>query len=278
MPSRRRASLITLTTDIGSAYAAQMKAVLSQYVPLSRVVDLTHELAPHRIDEASFLLQAMARGFPPGTIHVVVVDPGVGGGRKSLGIECKEGSILIGPDNGVLMPLARQLGVRRSVAFEANRIRKGDRVGTTFDGRDLFAPAAGRLARGDPLDRLGHPVRPRSNELPVARTRGSTVFGQILHVDRFGNIITNVPTRWIPTSTTKIRIRVGRRPARSIPWVTNYETLGRGKLGGLGSSFGMVELSVAEGNASRRLRAKVGGSVELSIPQGKFLSRAGLAQ
>jgi S-adenosyl-L-methionine hydrolase (adenosine-forming) len=272
--SRPRPALITLTSDVGWAYAAQMKAVLSRYVPLARVVDLAHDLAPHRIDEAGFLLEAMAREFPRGTVHVVVVDPGVGGNRRALAIECRDGTRLLGPDNGVLMPLARRLGVRRSFALDPNRIVRRGRVGTTFDGRDLFAPAAGRLARGERLERLGHPARPIPYRLPVARASGSRSRGSILHIDRFGNLITNVRSSWVPRSTQKIRIRLGRRPPQTVPWVRSYQMLGRKRLGALGSSFGRIELAVAEGNASRRLHAKVGDAVELSKSRTKLRSSA----
>ncbi len=274
MPPRRPSPIVTLTTDVGAAYAAQMKGVLSRYISLARVVDLTHDLTPHRIEEAAFLLRAMAVEFPPGTIHVAVVDPGVGGHRKRVGIQCQDGSFLVGPDNGVLMPLARRLGITRCVELQPDRIGGSKRVGTTFDGRDLFAPAAGRLARGTDLRQLGRPVRPRPFELPAARSRRSRIDGQILHIDRFGNLVTNVPTGWIPPTTTRLRVRIGRGITRNLPWVSNYETLGRGIAGGLGSSFGQVELAVAEGNASRRLQARVGDPVALSIPRAKLPRRA----
>lgn len=274
MRSQRRPALITLTTDIGWAYAAQMKAVLSRYVPLARVVDLAHDLTPHRIDEAGFLLEVMGREFPRGTIHVAVVDPGVGGNRRALVIACRDGTRLLGPDNGVLMPLARSLGIRRSFALEPVQVGRRGRVGTTFDGRDLFAPAAGRLAQGEPPERLGHPVRPKPYRLPVARMSASTCHGSILHIDRFGNLITNIPSTWVPRATKELRIRLGRRVHRTVPWVRSYEMLGRGVLGALGSSFGRIELAVAEGNASRRVRARISDAVAFSKVKPKFRSRA----
>jgi S-adenosyl-L-methionine hydrolase (adenosine-forming) len=276
--SPRRPALITLTTDIGWAYAAQMKAVLSRFVALGRVVDLAHDLTPHRIDEAAFLLEAMSQGFPPGTIHVVVVDPGVGGNRSALAIECRDGTRLLGPDNGVLMPLAQRLGVRRSFTLDPDRIVRRGRVGTTFDGRDLFAPAAGRLARGEPMVRLGHPVRPKAYRLPVARRTGSTSYGSILHIDRFGNLITNIPSSWVPRSTKHLRVRLGPRISKTVPWVSSYEILGRGRLGALGSSFGRIELAIAEGNAGLRVRARVGDSVELSCVAARLQSAASVAR
>ncbi|MFZ0891286.1 MAG: SAM-dependent chlorinase/fluorinase [Thermoplasmata archaeon] len=278
MRSQRRPALITLTTDIGWAYAAQMKAVLSRYVPLARVVDLAHDLTPHRIDEAGFLLEAMGREFPRGTIHVAVVDPGVGGNRRALLIECRDGTRLLGPDNGVLMPLAQSLGIRRSFALEPARVGRPGRVGTTFDGRDLFAPAAGRLVQGEPPERLGHPVRPKSYHLPVARMSASTSHGSILHIDRFGNLITNIPSTWVPCATKELRIRLGRRVRQTVPWVRSYEMLRRGNFGALGSSFGTIEFAIVEENASRRVRAQVGNSVEVSWAQATHDSPASLVR
>ena len=113
-----RKRLVTLTTDVGAAYAAQMKGVLARALPPGTVVDLVLDLRPHAIEEAAFLLRHMAPTFPPGTVHVAVVDPGVGGRRAPIAVACREGSFLVGPDNGVLGPLAEVLGVRRVVRLE----------------------------------------------------------------------------------------------------------------------------------------------------------------
>jgi S-adenosyl-L-methionine hydrolase (adenosine-forming) len=249
----RHPRLVTLTTDIGSAYAAQMKAVLARAHPPLTVIDLAHDLTPHAIGEAAFLVRAMARGFPSGTVHVVVVDPGVGGRRASLVIATKDGSRLVGPDNGVLAPLAEALGGGR-----AYRLRPtGPRVGRTFDGRDVFAPTAVRLAQGTPPARLGVPVRPRPFHLPEAARSARGARGAVLHIDRFGNVITNVPSDWVPRTVRRISLRLHGRVARNLPFARSYEQLGRGRLGVLPSSFGVLEVSVGQGSAARRLRASV---------------------
>jgi S-adenosyl-L-methionine hydrolase (adenosine-forming) len=258
MPARRRLPWITLTTDLGSAYAAQMKAVLAHFVPPGHLVDLTHEIAPHRIDEAAFLLRAMARDFPAGTVHIVVVDPGVGGRRHPIAIRTSDGSTLVGPDNGVLWPLARSLGVRRAVRLDPARSYRPERVGTTFDGRDLFAPVAGRIARGARLAAFGPTIEPRRYEWPTCIRSSTGALGQILHIDRFGNLITNIPTEVVPTRAQRIDVRWRRRSFARLPWVTSYESLPSGKIGLLGSSFGYVEIAVPQGNAARRWRARVG--------------------
>jgi S-adenosyl-L-methionine hydrolase (adenosine-forming) len=253
--------LVTLTTDIGSAYAAQMKAVLAHTLPPGGIVDLAHDLRPHAIGEAAFLVRAMARGFPPGTVHVVVVDPGVGGRRAPIVVECRDGSRLVGPDNGVLMPLARALGRPRAYRIDPRRLAARERVGTTFDGRDLFAPTAALLARGTPARRLGRPIRPRPYAVPAARRTTTGARGEVLHADRFGNLITNVPTEWLPHGAARVRVRLGRGAPRALPVARSYEELGRSRAGLLGSSFGLLELGVSEGSAARRFGAAVGAPV-----------------
>lgn len=263
-PRPVRPRLVTLTSDLGAAYAAQMKAVLARSLSPGRVVDLAHDLRPHAVDEAAFLVRAMARGFPAGTVHLVVVDPGVGGGRAPIAIECSDTSRLVGPDNGVLMPLAHELGTPRAVRIEADRVRSSSRVGTTFDGRDLFAPAAALLARGIRLARLGPSFAPVEYRIPEPTRERRGARGEVVHVDHFGNLITNIPSEWIPRRLPTLRLVLKRAPARSAPWVTSYDALGVGRLGALPSSFGLVELTVGRGRADVRLGARVGTPVRFS--------------
>lgn len=240
-----------------------MKAVLARRRPPGTVVDLAHDLRPHGLGEAAFLLRAMAVGFPAGTVHVAVIDPGVGGRRAPIVIECEDGSTLVGPDNGVLIPLADALGRPRAFRIDPHRLEPGSRVGTTFDGRDLFAPIAGRIAEGVSASRLGPPIRPHRYSIPVPRPTRGGVAGEVVHEDRFGNLITNIPSEWVPVGTLRLEIRVGGGPKRLVDFVRSYEELGRGRVGSLGSSFGLVELAVAEGNAARRLRGSVGSIVRV---------------
>jgi S-adenosyl-L-methionine hydrolase (adenosine-forming) len=255
---RHRLPLVTLSSDVGSAYAAQMKAVLAHSLDPGRVVDLSHDLPAHAVEEAAFVVRAMAAGFPPGTIHVVVVDPGVGGRRVPVVVECRDGSRLVGPDNGVLYPLAQLLGVGPAYRIEAGRLRARRRVGTTFDGRDVFAPAAVRLAEGQRPADLGPPSDLRILSLPEARKRDGGAEGNVVHVDHFGNLITNVPTDWVPARTSYVGVRVGSRRNHRLPWATSYESVGGGRAGALGSSFGTVEVAVSRGRAVARFRARVG--------------------
>jgi len=259
----RRPRLITLASDIGSAYAAQMKAVLAHRLRPGHAIDLSHDLRPHAVGEAAFLLRAMAIGFPAGTVHVAVVDPGVGGRRAPIAIECADGSSLVGPDNGVLIPLAEALGRPRAYRIDPMKLRFPARVGRTFDGRDLFAPAAARLAEGTPARDLGPRIRPHHYEIPAPHRTRVGARGEVLHVDHFGNLVTNVPTGWIPRGRGRIAVRLGRSGFRPFPVAPSYEGLGRGRAGVLGSSFGLLEVAVGEGSAERRFRVGVGRAVEM---------------
>lgn len=261
-PGRPPRRLVTLTSDVGAAYAAQMKAVLLSRLPAERLVDLAHDLRAHDIAEGAFLLRAMAERFPPGSVHLAVVDPGVGGRRAPLIVACGDGSTLVGPDNGLLMPLAARLGSPRAFRIDPARLPFHRRVGTTFDGRDLFAPAAAELALGRRPEELGRRVRPRALSLPEPRRHRDGAEGLVLHVDRFGNAVTNVPTDWVPSGTSALWLESVRR--RRLPWDTRYEGHRPGELLALGSSFGLVEFSVARGSAAESAGLAVGTRVRVS--------------
>jgi len=260
-----RSRLVTLTSDIGSVYSAQMKGILLQYVGAERIVELANDLPAHRIGEAAFLFRHMAAAFPRGTVHVAVVDPGVGGARAPVAVRCRDGTHLVGPDNGVLDPLARHLGVASVVRLSPEGVRPAASVSPTFEGRDLFAPAAGRIALGTPISRLGDPWKLLRFELPEARRSPEGAEGVVIHADRFGNLITNVPSAWTAGSGTQILARVGGR-ARTLRHVRTYEELPERAIGLLGSSFGVLEIAVREGRATERLGATVGDAVELWWP------------
>lgn len=247
---------------MGAAYAAQMKAVLAHCVPPGTVVDLAHDLRPHDVVEAAFVVRAMAERFPAGSVHVVVVDPGVGGPRAPVAVRCRDGTVLVGPDNGVLVPLCRSLGGGTAYRIERRRLGAGPRVGTTFDGRDVFAPAAGLIASGTSPRRLGPPTTLRDLPTrPPRRVPGGAV-GSVAHVDRFGNLITDIPSGWRPADSAGVTVRCARL-RRRLPWVTSYGEGGAARAVALGSSFGTVELAVGERRADERFGAGVGARVRL---------------
>jgi len=261
--ARRRSAavrLVTLSSDVGAAYAAQMKAVLLRELPPERVVDLAHDLRAHDVAEAAFVVRAMAERFPAGTVHLVVVDPGVGGHRAPLGVACADGSFAVGPDNGVLVPLVRALGGGTAYRLDPRRVSATPRVGTTFDGRDLFAPAAARLALGVPLDRLGRRSRLSRPATTGPRRLPHGAVGRVVHADRFGNLVTNVPTAWLPERPGALLVRIGGRQRR-LPRAANYEAGAARRPVVLGSSFGTLEIAVPRGRADDRLGVTAGAPV-----------------
>ncbi|MCI4349200.1 MAG: GNAT family acetyltransferase [Thermoplasmata archaeon] len=259
MPAR----LVTLSTDFGPIYAAQVKGILAHFLPADRIVELSEDLPIHQVRESAFLVRQMARTFPAGTVHLVVVDPGVGGGRAALAVRCRDGSVLVGPDNGVLSPLATELGVAECVRLDPNQVGRTRFVSATFEGRDLFAPAAGRIARGTALRRLGRPTNMLRLRLPLAHHRRGGAEGEVFHTDRFGNAVTNIPSEHGPPLGAIVR--VGWPPARTVRArsVRTYSELALGELGVLPSSFGLLELSQRESRASDRWNLRTGDPVRL---------------
>ena len=243
--------IITLLTDFGTAdgYVAEMKGVLLTELPTATVVDIAHDIPAHDVDAGRIAIARYWRRFPRGTVHLAVVDPGVGSARAAIAVE-SEGRILVGPDNGLLSP-ALLIPAARAV-----RLDVPVQAAATFHGRDVFAPAAARLAMGTPLDALGAPhptpVIRRTPE-PQRGPMGELV-GQVLTIDRFGNAVTNL---------------VGMRGAsvvaegRELPLKRTYADLDPGQAGAVVGSSGLIEIVVREGRASDVLSLARGSRVWL---------------
>jgi hypothetical protein len=234
-------SLITLLTDFGTAdgYVAELKGVLFTGAPESQVVDLSHEIPPHDIESTRLTVARYWRRFPAGTIHLVLVDPGVGTERAALAVE-SEGRFLVGPDNGVLSP-ALLLGSARAVALPV-----GPAASRTFHGRDVFAPAATALATGSPLESLGvaaaDPIVRRTKE--AIRREDGAVVGEVIAVDRFGNAITNL------AGARSGVVAAGGRP---VPIRATYADVQPGSAVALIGSSGLLEIAVRDGSAAATL-------------------------
>jgi S-adenosylmethionine hydrolase len=205
MPSK---ALITLLTDFGTAdaFVASMKGVILGINPDATIVDITHDIPPHGIRHAAFVLKSAYRHFPKGTIHVVVVDPGVGGPRKPL-LVVHPKAYFIGPDNGLFSYIYKErtkLQVYR-LAGSAYRLKK---YSPTFDGRDLFAPVAAWLSNGITPEKLGQKVKDYvAFPIPEPRQlKNHSLQGQVIHTDRFGNLITNITRKMIKHWTVAERI------------------------------------------------------------------------
>ncbi len=260
------AAIITLTTDFGAreAYVAAMKGVILGIVRAAgqtvEVVDVTHEVAPHDVAEAALALDAVVPFFPPGTVHLAVVDPGVGTARRGVAVAAG-GQIFIGPDNGLFTPFIAGTSWR-AWELTAPEYRRST-VSRTFHGRDVFAPAAAHVAAGVDPAWLGAPVTdPVRLAWPEAREVGGAVAGAVLHVDRFGNLVTSVPADAIAGALgAGATVRVAGRP---VPVVGTYGELARGRVGALVGSSGRLEIAVREGSAARALRARRGTAVVVS--------------
>jgi hypothetical protein len=266
MGDRARRPLLTLTTDFGTrdSYVAAMKGVVLSRVRDATIVDVTHDIPPQGVREAARTLLEAVRTFPPDTVHVAVIDPGVGSERRILCVASALG-IFLAPDNGVLtrvLDAARRRDTAPEVfAVERPDLSLGD-VSATFHGRDIFAPVAAHLLLGlAPCD-LGPPVTdPVRLSLEVARRDDATgrIDGEVVHVDRFGNLVTNVSERLLPEHRSRLAIEVGS--VRLEGMVASYAALARERPGALIESSGHLEIAVAGGSAAEILGLGVGARV-----------------
>lgn len=187
-------TIVTLTTDFGiqDAFVGAMKGVLLSRCPRAQIVDITHEIPPQAVRTGALRLASVAAYFPAGTVHLAVVDPGVGGARRAIAIQANA-QHFVGPDNGVLSVAAPGTSLGWRAVELTNTAHRLSRLSNTFHGRDLFAPAAAHLACGGALEELGGEVE-AILELQVPRPRrdGDTLHGVVLDIDRFGNVITNI--------------------------------------------------------------------------------------
>jgi len=243
--------IITLLTDFGTAdgYVGEMKGVLATGAPDCALVDIAHDLSAHDVEAGRLALARYWHRFPVGTVHLAVVDPGVGGARAALAVE-SEGRMLVGPDNGILSPAMLHQGARCVV------LPVHASAASTFHGRDVFAPAAAQLAQGVALDALGDPyANPIVLRTPEATRAadGSTV-GVVIAIDRFGNIVTNLITR--RAGTIEIAGRV-------IAMMRTYADVPPGALVALTGSSGLVEIAVRDGSAADQLQVARGEQVVL---------------
>ncbi|MGE5239964.1 MAG: S-adenosyl-l-methionine hydroxide adenosyltransferase family protein [Chloroflexota bacterium] len=245
-------SIITLTTDFGSrdSFVGQMKGVILSINPAVSLVDLTHEISQYDVHEAAYAIASSFHWFPAGTVHVGVVDPGVGSERRAVVVQ-SEGHVFVGPDNGIFSFAVRpEVPMRVFQILNPEFIRAKDSA--TFQGRDVFAPAAAWLSRGVAPEELGPQcdgmMRLRMTE---PRIGGGVVVGEVVHIDRFGNAITNIS--WDHLKDTGGRF-VGEVRGMKAPRAAHYRGALVGELHCLVNSSGYVEFFVPEGSASELFR------------------------
>ena len=260
--------IVTLTTDFGlrDGYVAAMKGAMLSALPALTLVDVTHQIAAQDVMDAAFVLRQAVPSFPAETVHLVVVDPGVGTERRALAARFRAGGRahgFVGPDNGVL-PLLAGEAVEELVELDRPGAWGAARPSDTFHGRDLFGPVAARLAGGAALRELGTPIEaPAAMHWPLPRTDEQGVDGMVLHVDRFGNCLTNI------TRTDLDGLRDGR-PFKCYAGSTviqtharTYAEAGAGDPLTLFGSSGLLEIAVNCGHAADLLSIQRGASVNV---------------
>ncbi|MFN4133612.1 MAG: S-adenosyl-l-methionine hydroxide adenosyltransferase family protein [Candidatus Hadarchaeales archaeon] len=250
--------VIALLSDLGTRdyFVGAMKGVILSIAPRAVIVDITHDIPKFEVAGAGFVLLQAARYFPPETIFVVVVDPGVGGKRKCLLLTTKNGQMFIAPDNGVLTLVAETFGVKE-IREITNRRFMLPKISSTFHGRDVMAPVAAWLASGKLPSEVGRIVKEMVRiKFPVAAARGGTLRGGVIYVDDFGNIITNIPKELVKFSLgERLTLRVGRKKISCIFGEKFSDVPAGGLICYIGSA-GTVEIAENLGSAQERLRIK----------------------
>lgn len=255
------APILTLTTDFGLSdhYAGTMKGVILGICRRAHLVDISHDVSPYAIAEGAYLIAQAYRYFPPKTVHVVVVDPGVGSDRRPILMEAA-GQYFVAPDNGVLaMIFAREKHKVRLISNERYFLKP---VSRTFHGRDIFAPVAAHIAQGVAPARMGKAigdyVRPPFERPRKTGTRTWT--GQILKIDRFGNAITNFQVDEFPSME---QLTIGRAKLRRL--VGSYAEARAGELVAISGSGGYVEVSMNQGSAAEKLGCAAGDACQIRV-------------
>lgn len=275
-------NLITLTTDFGPAdwFVGTMKGVILGINPRARMVDLTHGIPPGDIRSAAFALMAACRHFPRGTVHVAVVDPGVGSERAAIVVQTAD-YFFVGPDNGLLSFALAAERIKTVHRLENRRFFRRD-VSRTFHGRDVFAPVAAHLTKGADCRKMGR----RAEEMvhlswPQPAWHGSSIIGEIVYVDHFGNAITNITEglldelqgerMWRRQAVKRGKgadspppgLRISMPGGRTAPVETCYAGVHAGKPVAVAGSTGFLEIGIHGGHAARRFRLKIGSPVRL---------------
>ncbi len=274
------AAIITLTTDFGltDAYVSAMKGVILGLNPAAKLVDICHTIKPQNIRQAAFVLSMAYQFFPPGTVHLVVVDPGVGTERRAIILRTPSAQF-VAPDNGVLSYVIEQSSAKpQRTCDDQGQIELGpglqavaitnpdfwrSPVSPTFHARDVFSPVAAQLSLGTPATDFGEVVTPVTM-LPLShpyQASETTLIGHILHIDNFGNLISNIKSSDLPRAEQPITIEVGNR---LISGLSHTYAEGEGLLALIGSS-GYLEIALKDGNAGSLLDSEVGSEVRIRL-------------
>ena len=251
-----------MTTDFGLEdwFVGTMKGVIAGIAPKVRVVDLNHGVSPGDIRAGAFSLAAGFRFFPKGTIHIAIIDPGVGSARRGIVIRTPH-FFFVGPDNGLLSRAVAQESSIEVRALENPSWRLAD-VSKTFHGRDVFAPAAGHLAAGANFNDAGPKVEAWMQlDIPTPQSQSQQVEGAVVYVDRYGNAITNIPNKGFLNPAQPADVWVGKKRITRVHEF--YQSVAPGKPVCVPGSSGFLEIAVNSGDAAKRLKLKVGSLVSV---------------
>jgi S-adenosylmethionine hydrolase len=261
--------IITLLTDfgLGDPFVGVMKGAILTRFPGAQIIDLSHGIPPQAVAEAAFWLERSHAAFPPGSVHVAVVDPGVGSSRAILALEAR-GQLFLAPDNGLLADSLLGSPGARLHRVEPERMALPP-PSATFHGRDIFAPVAAALAGGTlELSALGEPTRARPCVLPAPTLDTDSVRGEVVSVDRFGNLITNLDRARVEAERARY-VLLGERP---IPLVRTYSDARPGELIALINAFEVLEVARRDGSAEAHLGLGRGSVVR--VPRHGQITRA----
>ncbi|MFK0731125.1 MAG: S-adenosyl-l-methionine hydroxide adenosyltransferase family protein [Gloeotrichia echinulata GP01] len=254
--------MLTLLSDFGDrdVYVGVIKGVIAQINPRLRIVDLTHQISPQNIAAARFCLMNAYPYFPMGTVHVAVVDPGVGSTRRAIAVEFAQG-FLVGPDNGIFSGVLSQTSVITAVELTNLNYWRTPQPSRTFHGRDIFAPVGANLASGLPLQQLGREIDPSSLvQLPLGDcTQTKTgVVGYIQYIDHFGNLVSNIPASYVQDKAWSVKVA-----GLTIPGCETYSNVRAGEAIALIGSHGWVEIAINSRNAHLQLHINLQDRLEV---------------
>jgi S-adenosylmethionine hydrolase len=264
--------IISLLTDFGSvdSYVSEMKAVILSICPSAKIIDISHQVEKFNIRMGSFLLASASPAFPVDTVHVAVVDPGVGSARRPIAVQTVR-SVYVGPDNGLLIPAAQEEKILHVYEIQ-NRSLMRDETSGTFHGRDIFAPVAAHLACGSLPSETGTEISDYViGYFTQAKTDEQGLACEVFHIDVFGNVITNARrtqlTQLKIEPGEKVRMLLGRKRV-SVRYVKTYSDLQKKEYGLLLGSHGFLEIACREGSAANRIGARTGAYVRFSSASG----------
>ncbi len=256
--------IVTLLTDFGrqDVYVGVMKGAIATINPNLKVIDLTHEIPPQNIAAARFSLLNAYPYFPKNTVHIAVVDPGVGSQRRGVAIAFEDG-FLVCPDNGLCSGILEVKSAIAAVELTNSEYWRVPSPSYTFHGRDIFAPVGAHLASGVPLEALGDKIDPDSLvklSLPPLQTKDSQIIGYIQYIDRFGNLITNIPGKLVNSKSWQAII-----DERAIASGSTYSDVEVGEAIAIVGSHGWIEIAVNGGNAQKKLQLTLENKIKIKF-------------